>query len=331
MLWKTCFNWKVWEMRWMQMHKQKLVVGTRSSQLALWQADFVIGELAKKYPELVVEKRLMTTKGDKILNAPLAKIGGKGLFTKELETAMLEGEIDIAVHSLKDMPVVVPEGLVITAITQRADPGDAFVSSKYESFQQLPAGAKVGTSSLRRKAQLLHARPDLQIEDLRGNVNTRLRKMEEENFDGIILACAGLKRLGFGDKIRQVLPQTMCLPAVGQGALAIECRQADKETRELLEFLNDRCTRLCTEAERGFLATVEGGCQVPVGVHAVSAEAGIRVEAVIASLDGSTLLRDALGAEVKNAQEARAVGVNLAEKLLARGGREILRSIGIEV
>ena len=331
MLWKTCFNWKVWEMRWMQMHKQKLVVGTRSSQLALWQADFVIGELAKKYPELVVEKRLMTTKGDKILNAPLAKIGGKGLFTKELETAMLEGEIDIAVHSLKDMPVVVPEGLVITAITQRADPGDAFVSSKYESFQQLPAGAKVGTSSLRRKAQLLHARPDLQIEDLRGNVNTRLRKMEEENFDGIILACAGLKRLGFGDKIRQVLPQTMCLPAVGQGALAIECRQADKETRELLEFLNDRCTRLCTEAERGFLATVEGGCQVPVGVHAVSAEAGIRVEAVIASLDGSTLLRDAQEAEVKDAQEARAVGVNLAEKLLARGGREILRSIGIEV
>ena len=313
------------------MHKQKLVVGTRSSQLALWQADFVIGELAKKYPELVVEKRLMTTKGDKILNAPLAKIGGKGLFTKELETAMLEGEIDIAVHSLKDMPVVVPEGLVITAITQRADPGDAFVSHKYESFQQLPAGAKVGTSSLRRKAQLLHARPDLQIEDLRGNVNTRLRKMEEENFDGIILACAGLKRLGFGDKIRQVLPQTMCLPAVGQGALAIECRQADKETRELLEFLNDRCTRLCTEAERGFLATVEGGCQVPVGVHAVSAEAGIRVEAVIASLDGSTLLRDALEAEVKNAQEARAVGVSLAEKLLARGGREILRSIGIEV
>ena len=313
------------------MHKQKLVVGTRSSQLALWQADFVIGELAKKYPELVVEKRLMTTKGDKILNAPLAKIGGKGLFTKELETAMLEGEIDIAVHSLKDMPVVVPEGLVITAITQRADPGDAFVRPKYESFQQLPAGAKVGTSSLRRKAQLLHARPDLQIEDLRGNVNTRLRKMEEENFDGIILACAGLKRLGFGDKIRQVLPRTMCLPAVGQGALAIECRQADKETRELLEFLNDRCTRLCTEAERGFLATVEGGCQVPVGVHAVSAEAGIRVEAVIASLDGSTLLRDALEAEVKDAQEARAVGVNLAEKLLARGGREILRSIGIEV
>ena len=316
----------------MQMHKQKLVVGTRSSQLALWQADFVIGELKKKYPELVVEKRLMTTKGDKILNAPLAKIGGKGLFTKELETAMLAGEIDIAVHSLKDMPVVVPEGLVITAITQRADPGDAFVSPKYESFQQLPRGAKVGTSSLRRKAQLLHARPDLKIEDLRGNVNTRLRKMEEENFDGIILACAGLKRLGFGDKIRQVLPQAMCLPAVGQGALAIECRQADKQTRELLEFLNDRSTRLCTEAERGFLATVEGGCQVPVGVHAVMGETGtLQVEAVIASLDGSTLLREVAKAEAKDAQEARAIGISLAEKLLDRGGREILHSIGIEV
>ena len=314
------------------MNKQKLVVGTRSSQLALWQADFVIGELKAKYPELVVEKRLMTTKGDKILNAPLAKIGGKGLFTKELETAMLDGEIDIAVHSLKDMPVVVPEGLVITAITQRADPGDAFVSPKYESFKQLPQGAKVGTSSLRRRAQLLHIRPDLHIEDLRGNVNTRLRKMEEEDFDGIILACAGLKRLGFEDKIRQVLPQSVCLPAVGQGALAIECRQDDSQTRELLDFLNDRGTRLCTEAERGFLATVEGGCQVPVGVHAVSeGTEGIRIEAVIASLDGSSLFRDALTGSAGNSEEARDMGVQLANKLLNMGGREILRSIGIEV
>ena len=184
------------------MSKKKLIVGTRSSQLALWQADFVIGELRKRYPDLAIEKRLMTTKGDKILNAPLAKIGGKGLFTKELETAMLAGEIDIAVHSLKDMPVMVPEGLVITAVTERADAGDALVSQRYGSFGALPEGAKVGTSSLRRRAQLLHARPDLQIVDLRGNVNTRLRKLEEENFDGIILACAGLKRLGFGERIR---------------------------------------------------------------------------------------------------------------------------------
>ncbi len=316
----------------MLMRKNKLVVGTRSSQLALWQADFVIGELQKQYPQLTIEKRLMTTKGDKILNAPLAKIGGKGLFTKELETAMLAGEIDIAVHSLKDMPVVVPEGLVITAITERADPGDAFVSPKYSSFQELPQGAKVGTSSLRRKAQLLHVRPDLQIADLRGNVNTRLRKMEEEDFDGIILACAGLKRLGFQDRIRQVLPKSLCLPAVGQGALAIESREDDEETRQLLAFLNHSGTRSCTEAERGFLATVEGGCQVPVGVYAVPTENGnIHVEAIIASLDGKKLLKDSVDGSAQDMAAARQLGVELAEKLLDMGGREILHSIGIEV
>lgn len=323
------------------MSKKKLIVGTRSSQLALWQADFVIGELRKRYPDLAIEKRLMTTKGDKILNAPLAKIGGKGLFTKELETAMLAGEIDIAVHSLKDMPVVVPEGLVITAVTERADAGDALVSQRYGSFAALPEGAKVGTSSLRRRAQLLHARPDLQIVDLRGNVNTRLRKLEEENFDGIILACAGLKRLGFGERIRQVLPQSLCLPAVGQGALAIESRIDDRETRELLSFLDDGITRACTAAERGFLATVEGGCQVPVGVyaqpvdnadiledaHTGKAEA-IRVEAVIASLDGRKLFRDSVEGA---ADEAEFLGISLANKLLDMGGREILRSLGIEL
>ena len=323
------------------MSKKRLVVGTRSSQLALWQADFVIGELEKRYPDLEIEKRLMTTKGDKILNAPLAKIGGKGLFTKELENAMLAGEIDIAVHSLKDMPVAVPEGLVITAVTKRADAGDALVSDRYESFEALPEGAKVGTSSLRRRAQLLHARPDLQITDLRGNVNTRLRKLEEEHFDGIILACAGLKRLGFGGRIRQVLPQSLCLPAVGQGALAIESRIDDRETRELLSFLDDGITRACTAAERGFLATVEGGCQVPVGVyaqpvdnadiledaHAGKAEA-IRVEAVIASLDGRKLFRDSVEGA---ADEAENLGISLANKLLDMGGREILRSLGIEL
>ena len=323
------------------MSKKKLIVGTRSSQLALWQADFVIGELRKRYPDLAIEKRLMTTKGDKILNAPLAKIGGKALFTKELETAMPAGEIDIAVHSLKDMPVMVPEGLVITAVTERADAGDALVSQRYGSFGALPEGAKVGTSSLRRRAQLLHARPDLQIVDLRGNVNTRLRKLEEENFDGIILACAGLKRLGFGERIRQVLPRSLCLPAVGQGALAIESRIDDRETRELLSFLDDGITRACTAAERGFLATVEGGCQVPVGVyaqpvdnadiledaHTGKAEA-IRVEAVIASLDGRKLFRDSVEGA---ADEAENLGISLANKLLDMGGREILRSLGIEL
>lgn len=312
-----------------ELKKKKLVVGTRSSQLALWQADYVISCLQQRYPGLEIEKRLMTTKGDQILNAPLAKIGGKGLFTKELETAMLEGEIDLAVHSLKDMPVVVPEGLIITAITERADPGDALVSPHYNSFEELPQGAKVGTSSLRRKAQLLHARPDLNIQDLRGNVNTRLRKMEEEGFDAIILAAAGLKRLGFQDRIRQLLPQTLCLPAVGQGALAIETRLADAATREMLAFLNDPATRACTTAERSFLAAVEGGCQVPVGVYAVMNEAQqLQVEAIIASLDGKTLLRDSL---IGAADDAQQMGTELANKLLDQGGREILQAIGINV
>lgn len=316
------------------MNKKKLVVGTRSSQLALWQADFVIAELKKRYPDMIIEKRLMTTKGDKILNAPLAKIGGKGLFTKELEEAMLSGEIDLAVHSLKDMPVIVPEGLIITAITSRADAGDALVSTRYKSFAELPEGAKIGTSSLRRRAQLLHARPDLQIADLRGNVNTRLRKLEEENFDGIILACAGLKRLGFGDRICEVIPKSLCLPAVGQGALAIEARIDDVETRELLAFLDDTMTRRCTEAERGFLAAVQGGCQVPVGVYAVPAEGAedsLHIKAVIASLDGRELYSDSVEAVALDAAAAQAVGEQLAEKLLNMGGREILHSLGIEV
>lgn len=307
----------------------KLVIGTRSSQLALWQADYVISRLQEKYPELKIEKRLMTTKGDRVLDAPLAKIGGKGLFTKELENAMLSGDIDIAVHSLKDMPVVVPEGLVITAITSREDSGDALVSPEYKTFAALPAGAKVGTSSLRRKAQLLHARPDLDIRDLRGNVNTRLKKLEEERFDGIILAAAGLKRLGFTDRITDILPKSMVLPAVGQGALAIEAREDAKEIREMLDFLDDKETRACTEAERAFLATVEGGCQVPVGVYALpDEEGGLKVEGVIASLDGARLYRDAVQGP---AADCMKLGRQLAEKLLDAGGREILNEIGIEV
>ena len=307
----------------------KLVIGTRSSQLALWQADYVISRLQEKYPELKIEKRLMTTKGDRVLDAPLAKIGGKGLFTKELENAMLSGDIDIAVHSLKDMPVVVPEGLIITAITSREDPGDALVSPEYKIFAALPAGAKVGTSSLRRKAQLLHARPDLDIRDLRGNVNTRLKKLEEEGFDGIILAAAGLKRLGFTDRITDILPKSMVLPAVGQGALAIEAREDAKEIREMLDFLDDKETRACTEAERAFLATVEGGCQVPVGVYALpDEEGGLKVEGVIASLDGARLYRDAVQGP---AADCMKLGRQLAEKLLDAGGREILNEIGIEV
>ena len=306
--------------------RKKIVIGTRSSKLALWQADYVAECLRKEYPGLQVEKKLMTTKGDKILDAPLAKIGGKGLFTKELEQEMLEEGIDLAVHSLKDMPTEVPEGLVIAAITKRADPGDAVVSLKYGHFEDLPKGAKVGTSSLRRKAQLLHARPDLNIQDLRGNVNTRLRKLEEENFDAIVLAVAGLTRLGFKDRIAEVMPREIMLPAVGQGALAIEARAEDEEILEMIAFLNDEDMAACAKGERAFLAKVEGGCQVPVGVFGSVENEKLQLEAVIASLDGARLYRDKLtGAK----SEAEKLGGELAEKLLAAGGLEIMQELGL--
>lgn len=306
--------------------RKKIVIGTRSSKLALWQAGFVAECLKKEYPGLEVEMKLMTTKGDKILDAPLAKIGGKGLFTKELEQEMLEGGIDLAVHSLKDMPTEVPKGLVIAAITKRADPGDAVVSLKYGHFADLPEGAKVGTSSLRRKAQLLHARPDLNIQDLRGNVNTRLRKLEEENFDAIVLAVAGLTRLGFKDRIAEVMPREIMLPAVGQGALAIEARGDDAEILEMLAFLNDEDMVACAKGERAFLAKVEGGCQVPVGVYGSVEQDELQLEAVIASLDGARLYRDKItGAKA----EAEKHGGELAEKLLAAGGLEIMQELGL--
>ena len=310
------------------MSRNRLVIGTRSSQLALWQADYIASKLGEKYPHLTVEKKLMTTQGDKILDAPLAKIGGKGLFTKELENAMLSGEIDLAVHSLKDMPVEVPAGLQISAITQREDPGDVLVSPKYKLFSQLPQGAKVGTSSLRRKAQLLSVRPDLHICDLRGNVNTRLRKLEEENFDGIILAAAGLKRLGFGDRITDILDKEVCLPAVGQGALAVETRADDQEINDLVDFLNDCNTVICTTAERSFLNRVQGGCQVPVGVYGTMQQAVLKVEGIIASLDGSKIYRDYM---LGQPEEAYALGQQLADRLLEAGGRTVLAELGIEL
>ena len=298
--------------------KKKMIIGTRSSKLALWQAEYIASCLREKYPDLTVELKYITTIGDKILDAPLAKIGGKGLFTKELETEMLNGEIDIAVHSLKDVPMELPE---------RLDPGDAIVSPQYKTLAALPPGAKVGTSSLRRRAQLLHVRPDLEIHDLRGNVNTRLKKLETENFDAIILAVAGLKRLGFGSYITEVIPRDICLPAVGQGALAIEARADDVVVREMISFLQDEATACAAIAERSFLGAVEGGCQVPVGVFAETDAAGqLRVEAVIASVDGRQLLR---GEHSGDPGAAAVLGRELADRLLAQGGREILQQIGL--
>ncbi len=305
-----------------------ITIGTRASKLALWQAEYIAAEI-EKHHGCRVELRKMTTKGDRILDAPLAKIGGKGLFTKELEQAMLAGEIDLAVHSLKDMPTEVPEGLVIGAITQRLDAGDAFVSAHYRSMEDLPQGAKVGTSSLRRRAQLLAVRPDLTILDLRGNVNTRLAKLDAGEFDAIVLAAAGLKRLGLGERIRTILPRAMILPAVGQGALAIECRADDGRIQEMIDFLRDTEMTAAATAERAFLRRVEGGCQIPVGVYAEVGEGNVlHVEAMIASIDGMRVCRSR---SMGTPAEAEKIGIALAEELLDVGGREILKEIGIAV
>ena len=295
--------------------------------MALWQASYVAEAIKKEHPSYCVELCELTTKGDRILDAPLAKIGGKGLFTKELEQAMLDGAVDLAVHSLKDMPTEVPDGLVIGAITTRLDPGDAFVSAHYAAVEDLPAGARVGTSSLRRRAQLLAVRPDLTICDLRGNVNTRLAKLDAGEFDAIVLAAAGLKRLGFERRIRSILPRSVMLPAVGQGALAIECRAGDATILSAIAFLRDAGMTTAAQAERAFLRRVEGGCQIPVGVYAeVDADGQISIDAMIASVDGQRICRsDAYGA----GEQAEALGTALAEELLDAGGREILKEIGI--
>lgn len=304
--------------------KAELKIGTRQSLLALWQSNFIAGELRKEYPECEVTLKKIVTKGDRILDVPLAQIGGKGLFTKEIEEELLDGTVDLAVHSLKDMPTVLPEGLCLTVITSRANVGDAFVSNKYNSFAELPQGAVLGTSSLRRRAQLLAARPDLKIVDLRGNVDTRLRKLDEGNMDAIILAAAGLQRLGHGDRIKEIIPTSVCLPAVGQGALAIECRTDNTEVREMLSFLNDTATKQATDAERAFLGLVEGGCQVPIGVHAEVQNNEIKIEAIIASLDGSTVLRNTISGDAEKAVE---LGQKLGNQMLAEGGQDILAAI----
>lgn len=304
--------------------KANLIIGTRQSLLALWQSNHIASLLRKQYPDCQVTLKKIVTKGDRILDVPLAQIGGKGLFTKEIETELLDGTVDLAVHSLKDMPTVLPEGLCLTAITTRANVGDAFVSNKYASFSELPQGAVLGTSSLRRKAQLLAVRPDLKIVDLRGNVDTRLRKLDEGQMDAIILAAAGLERLGHADRIREIIPTTVCLPAVGQGALAIECRSDNKEVRDMLAFLNDLSTKQATDAERAFLGLIEGGCQVPIGVHAEVENDNVKIEAVIASLDGSKVLRNNITGPAVNAAD---LGRKLGQQMLAEGGEQILADI----
>lgn len=301
-----------------------LKIATRQSPLALWQAEYIRARLQELHPDLTVELVKFVTQGDKILDTPLAKIGGKGLFVKELEAALLDGRADLAVHSMKDVPMALPKGLTLAVICEREDPLDAFVSNQFEKFADLPQGAKVGTSSLRRKSQILKQRPDLQIIDLRGNVGTRLGKLDDGQYDAIILASAGLKRLGLSERIRHCLTPDISLPAVGQGALGLECRAVDNEVLALIQPLLHEETDVCVRAERAFNAYLEGGCQVPIAGYATLQNGQIHIEGRVGSADGQTLLRAELTDEASNAQQ---LGENLARNLLDQGAGELLKAL----
>jgi hydroxymethylbilane synthase len=301
-----------------------LRIGTRGSKLALVQANWVKGKLEERHPGVAIELVIIKTSGDKLKDVPLAQVGGKGLFIKEIEEALFAGEVDLAVHSLKDMPALIPEGLMIAAVPPREDWRDAFISNNYAHLADIPSGGRVGTGSLRRRVQLLHFRPDLEIVPIRGNVDTRLMKMTEQGLDGLILAAAGLARLGLTHVSRSFLTDKEMLPAVSQGALGLEVRMADGRTRELIAFLDDPVTHAAVQAERGFLARLEGGCVVPVAGLGQLNDGVLSFEALIGDLDGRTIIRDRItGAP----EEADSLGRALAERLLDRGGREILARI----
>lgn len=299
-------------------------IATRKSALALWQAEYVKAKLLEHHPSLTVELVPMSTQGDKILDTPLAKIGGKGLFIKELEIAMLEGRADIAVHSMKDVPVAFPEEFGLHAICERENPFDAFVSNHYDSLDALPNGAVVGTSSLRRQCQIRKHRPDLVIKDLRGNVNTRLAKLDAGDYDAIILASAGLIRLKMQDRIKMALPAEVSLPAVGQGAVGIECRNDDSQLIELLSALNHSETHVRVSAERAMNERLEGGCQVPIGSFATLDENTLTLTGMVGKPDGSTLL---FASATASAEKAKDIGVEVAEALLEQGAGEILKAL----
>jgi hydroxymethylbilane synthase len=309
------------------MNKKLIRIATRESLLALWQAEYVATALKNSHPGLEVELIKMKSEGDRILDTPLAKIGGKGLFTKELEDGMLRGDADIAVHSMKDVPMELPEGLHLPVICPREDPRDAFVSNTHASLDQLPQGAVVGTSSLRRQAQLLALRPDLQIRFLRGNVQTRLRKLDDGEYDAIILAGAGLKRLKLEERITELLDITTMLPACGQGAVGIECRSDDDELNLMLLSLNEPKTSARVRAERAMNRRLEGGCQVPIGGYAELEHGVIVLHGLVARADGSEVIRGSISGYPEAAEE---LGIALAEDLLARGADAILAELYAE-
>ncbi len=305
----------------------RLRIGSRGSQLALWQANHISALLRARGHEVEIE--IIHTTGDKITDVPLAMVGtkgglGKGIFTKEIEEALAAGRVDLAVHSLKDLPTELPPGFEIAAITERQDPRDAFCSRHYASFQELPQGARVGTSSLRRQAQLKAVRPDLNIHPLRGNVDTRLRKLEQGEYDAIILAAAGLKRLGKTELVKQIIPADIMCPAAGQGALGIEIRLGDAATGEQLAFLNDPAARAATTCERALLNSLGGGCQVPIGAFAETRDGKLYLESIVADPDGSKLLRDSRDGTIEDAEK---LGNAAGAALLARGGNQILEAV----
>ena len=302
----------------------ELKIGTRGSQLALFQANWVKDRLVQAHPDLRVTLIKIKTTGDKIQDAPLAKIGGKGLFVKEIEEALLKKRTDLAVHSIKDVPTEFPEGLHLSVITKREDPRDVLISKDGKPLKDLPKGAKIGTSSLRRQAQLLHFRSDFELIPLRGNLDTRLKKLKSMNLDAIVLALAGVKRLGFDEKIAEIIPPEVSLPAIGQGALGIETRMADQEVESQIRLLNDRDSSIAINAERAFLKKLEGGCQVPIAAFARIVDTTLHIDGLVGTIDGKRLIRHHVEGPIERAES---LGVELAEILLGQGAKEILDEI----
>ena len=306
------------------MPSQELRIGTRGSQLALYQANWVKEKISLAFPDFKVTLVKIRTTGDKIQDAPLAKIGGKGLFVKEIEEALIKRTIDLAVHSIKDVPTDLPENLHLSAITKREDPRDVLISKDGIQLKNLPQKARIGTSSLRRQAQLLHFRRDFEVIPLRGNLDTRLKKLKTMNLDGIILACAGVKRLGLEEKITEIISPEISLPAIGQGALGIETRIEDEEVEERIRFLNDRASAIAISAERAFLKKLGGGCQVPIAAFCQTAGSTIQIDGMVGTIDGKDLIKHHLEGPI---EEAESLGTRLAEILLAQGAKQILEEV----
>lgn len=306
----------------------KVVIGTRGSRLALWQAEWVKAELQARNPGLEIELNKIKTTGDKILDVPLAKVGGKGLFVKEIEEALLNGEADLAVHSMKDVPTEFPEGLHLAAICEREDPRDAFIAQgkaqTAQSLKDLPQGATIGTSSLRRSCQLLSRRPDIKIAQLRGNLETRFRKLDEGQFDAMILAAAGVKRLGWQQRISEVIEPEISLPAIGQGAVGIECRINDEFINQLIAPLNHKETSICVRAERALLKRLQGGCQVPIAAYATIKGGMLVMDGLVGSVTGDRIIKEHLEGKI---EDAETIGITLGEKLLSKGADRILAEV----